>query len=563
MRNFLAGILSALILIALLCASCLWLAPWWLERPPSVAKGTTLVLRLSGSIYEQEPPTLYPLAGDRPWTTLRLWETMRKAAADPRIAALLLFPEKPSAGWAKLAEIRNSLLFFRKSGKPVAAYLRSATARDYYLATAAGRLAAPPGDLLDLKGLRAELTYGRLALDKLGILPEFESIGRYKDGPDILTRSSSTPETRQVINNLLDARLEGLITAISQSRNRTPQQARQLLDEGPFLASSALSSGLIDATQYEDQTRSALAAQLHQKDLIPLAAEDYQRVRTPPPGLDGKHKIAFVAAEGDILRAPIPFFDEQVLDPESFAETLKKVREDDSIEAVILRIDSPGGDAIASDEMTREVKRVATKKPVIVSMADVAASGGYALAMGAPTVVAYPETITGSIGVFFGKLTLAGLYEKLGIRKEIYTRGRFAAMDSDAQPLNDDARLKLRQSLEAVYSDFVRQVAASRKKKYDEIDRIAQGRVWLGSEAKANGLVDDLGGIERAIDLARQRASIPPRDQIRLVVLPSRPNLIRSLAQRLAPFVRSRPLVSLSSLSSGVWKRIPFELDVN
>ncbi|MCC6362875.1 MAG: signal peptide peptidase SppA [Bryobacterales bacterium] len=560
MRNFLAGILGGLLLALLLCASCLWIVPWWLERPPSVAKGTTLVLRLSGTIYEQEPPTLYPFAGERPWTTLRLWETLRKAAADPRIAALLLFPEKPAAGWAKLAEIRNSLLLFRKTGKPVVAYLRSATARDYYLATAAGRLAAPPGDLVDLKGLRAELTYGRLALDKLGILPEFESMGRYKDGADILTRSSSTPETRQVINNLLDSRLESLISAISQSRGRTPQQVRQLLDEGPFLAASALASGLIDAAQYEDQARSELAAALHQKELATLPAADYQRVRPPAPGLDGKQKIAFVAAQGDILRSPIPFFDDQVLDPESFAATLKKVREDDSIKAVILRIDSPGGDAIASDEMTREVKRLAAVKPVIVSMADVAASGGYALAMGAPTVVAYPETITGSIGVFFGKLTLTGLYDKLGIRKEIYTRGRFAAIDSDAQPLSNDGRRKLHESLEAVYADFVRQVAASRKKKYDEIDRIAQGRVWLGSEAKANGLVDDLGGIERAIYLARQRASISPQHQIRLVVFPSSPDWIHSLVQRLAPFLRSTPLLRLSS---GVWKRIPVGLAVN
>ncbi|MCC6391317.1 MAG: S49 family peptidase, partial [Bryobacterales bacterium] len=270
MRNFLAGILGGLLLALLLGVSVAWLVPWWLERPPSVAKGTTLVLRLSGTIYEQEPPTLYPF-GERSWTTLRLWETLGKAAADPRIVALLLFPEKPAAGWAKLAEIRNSLLLFRKTGKPVAAYLRSATARDYFLATAAGRLAAPPGDLVDLKGLRAELTYGRLALDKLGILPEFESIGRYKDGADILTRSSSTPETRQVINNLLDSRLDSLISAISQSRHRAPQQVRQLFDEGPFLAASALASGLIDVAQYEDQTRAELAAALQQKELTTLS----------------------------------------------------------------------------------------------------------------------------------------------------------------------------------------------------------------------------------------------------------------------------------------------------
>lgn len=559
MRNFLAGILGGLLLVLLVCVSSLWLIPWWLERPPSVARGTTLVLRLSGTIHEQEPPALYPFA-ERPWTTLRLWETVGKAAADPRIAALLLFPEGPAAGWAQLAEIRNSLLLFRKTGKPVAAYLRNATARDYYLATAAGKLAASPGGMVDLKGLRAELTYGRLALDKLGILPEFESIGRYKDGPDILTRSSSTPETRQIINNLLDSRIASLIAAISQSRNRTPQQVRQLLDEGPFLSAAALSSGLIDAAQYEDQTRSELAAALHQQELTTLSAADYQRVRAPAPGLGGKQKIAFIAAEGDILRSPIPFIDEQVLDPESFAATLKQAREDDSIKAVILRIDSPGGDAIASDEMAREVQRLAAAKPVIVSMSSVAASGGYALAMGAPTVIAYPETITGSIGVFFGKLTLTGLYDKLGIRKEIYTRGRFAAIDSDAQPLSAEGRRKLRQSLEAMYADFVRHVAASRKKKYDEIDRIAQGRVWLGSEAKDNGLVDDLGGIQRAIDLARERASIPARERIRLVVLPPPPDLRHSLEQRLAPFLRSTPLLRLHSVA---WKRLSFGLDVN
>ncbi|HUQ93081.1 MAG TPA: signal peptide peptidase SppA, partial [Bryobacteraceae bacterium] len=534
MRNFWFGVVCGLAFAILLSAAGLWLVPWWMARAPRVAAGSTLVLTLGGTIAEREPVDLSLLGAEPPWTTLRLWETLRKAAADPRIAAVLLMPEKPGAGWAKLAEIRGALLAFRKTGKPVVAFLRGPNSRDFYLATAANRIAISPGDWVDVKGLRAELLYARGTLDKLGILPEFEAIGRYKDGADILTRPAPTAETREVINSMLDHRLQELIGAISAGRKKTPERVREILDHGPFIASEALSSGLVDATEFEDQTRAELARQLKQAELKTIAAADYQRVRASAVGLGGKQKIAFLVAEGDILRAPIPMVAADVLDPASFVKTIRRVRDDTKMRAAILRIDSPGGDAIASDEMLRELRLLAVKKPLIVSMSDVAASGGYALALSGHLLVAYPQTVTGSIGVFFGKLTLSGLYEKLGLHKEVFTRGRFADIDSDARPLTPEARQKLRDSLQKVYSGFVGQVAAARKRKYEEIDPIAQGRVWLGSEAKDRGLVDELGGIDRAVELAKQRAGIALQEPVNIEAFPEKPGLRGAIQGRIS-----------------------------
>jgi len=221
-----------------------------------------------------------------------------------------------------------------------------------------------------------------------------------------------------------------------------------------------------------------------------------------------------------------------VLGSDSFSKTIRDVREDDEIDAVVLRINSPGGDAFASDTMWRDLRLLLEEKPVVVSMSDVAASGGYYMAMGeGATVMAYPLTVTGSIGVFSGKLNLRGLYDKIGLTKEILTRGRFADIDTDYRSLDDTERRKLRDGIEAVYQTFVQKVADARGSSWDEIHEVAQGRVWLGTQAETNGLVDELGGFERAIALAKEQAEIDPDDDVQLLTYPAPKTFIEQIME--------------------------------
>src|SRR5258708_34902318 len=211
---------------------------------------------------------------------------------------------------------------------------------------------------------------------------------------------------------------------------------------------------------------------------------------------------------------------------------IRQVRDDASIKAVILRIDSPGGDGIASDDILHEAKLLSAKKPTVISMSDLAASGGYFIAMTGDPVVAYRNTETGSIGVFFGKINLRGLYDKIGVKKEILTRGRFADIDTEYAPLNTSQRRKLRVEIEEFYRGFVQRVADGRKRKYEDIEALAQGRVWTGAQAKQNGLVDELGGLDRAIEMAKQKAKIAAADKITLVPYPPRRSLLEVLLER-------------------------------
>jgi protease-4 len=211
---------------------------------------------------------------------------------------------------------------------------------------------------------------------------------------------------------------------------------------------------------------------------------------------------------------------------------IRQVRDDSSIKGVILRIDSPGGDGIASDDILHEAKLLSQKKPVVISMSDLAASGGYFIAMTGDPVIAYRNTETGSIGVFFGKVNLRGLYDKLGIKKEIMKRGHFADIDTEYAPLNDEQRAKLRTEIEVFYRGFVQRVADGRKRKYDDVEPLAQGRVWTGAQAKQNGLVDEIGGIDRAIEMVKQKANIAASEKITLVPYPPRRNMLQVLLDR-------------------------------
>lgn len=524
MKKFLIGLVTGLVLAAVTGLLVILALARLGASKPAIADGSTLVLKLQGSITEKPGMEIpLPFYEEQAAPAMHeVWTALDRAAADPRVKALLLMPRRPAAGWAKLDEIRQGVLKFRKSGKPVIAWLSMPGTRDYYLATAADKIYMSREDYLDLKGLRAEALFLKNTLDKLGIQAEIEHAGKYKDAGDMLTRNQLTPESREVLNSILDGVYGGLIQAIADGRKRQADEVRSLIDRGPFLAPAAKDAGLIDDLKYEDEVLAELRSRLNQKELKRISFRDY--VKAAGPG-EGKKRIALLVADGTILRGE----GEDPILSVSFSRLLRKLASDASISGVILRIDSPGGDGVASDEILREAKLLSQKKPLVISMSDVAASGGYYIASTGDAIVAYPHTLTGSIGVIYGKLNLKGLYDKLGVQKEILTRGKFADVDSDYRPLSNEGRAKLREAMDAMYQGFLARVAESRKRKVEEIEPLAQGRVWLGTQAKQNGLVDELGGMDKAIELVRAKAKIGKDEKIRLVVYPPKKSVFERL----------------------------------
>jgi len=529
--GFVIGILFVVLVGVILVAAAIRLGG---SRRPPVVANSALVLQLEGDLPER-PAVEFPIPffdNQQPLTIAENWQMLRNAAADSRIQAVVLEPRGLDVGWAKLEELRADLINFKKSGKPIYAFLRGAGTKEYYLATAADKVFMSPEDELDVKGLRAELVFVKGTLDKLGVQMEFEHVGKYKDAPDMFTKTESSAETREVINQLLDQFYGDLINTVADGRKKSPDAVRALIDNGPFIGKEALNGGLVDALIYEDQMYDQLRQQLKLSALEKIADRDYSRAAATNLGVDGPTKIALLVGQGDITRGSTNDSGDSGITTAGMIKQLRAVRDDASIKGVILRIDSPGGDGIASDDILHEAKLLSQKKPTVISMSDLAASGGYFIAMTGDPVVAYRNTETGSIGVFFGKVNLRGLYDKLGVKKELMKRGRFADIDTEYAPLNDEQRAKLRTEIEVFYKGFVQRVADGRKRKYDDVEPLAQGRVWTGAQAKQNGLVDEIGGIDRAIEMVKQRAKIGATEKVTLVAYPPRRNLLQILMNR-------------------------------
>ena len=555
MGKFLLGLVTGLVLVFLTFVILVFAALRFREKPPTIADNSVLVLRLAGEIPEKPPVELPAFLGNSgPGLTVEgLWMTLKKASADTNIKAVVLEPDGIAGGWAKLEEMRSDIEQFRKSGKPVYTYLRTPGGREYYLATAADHVSMGASDQLMLKGLRAELMYFKKTLDKIGVTVDVEHAGKYKDFGDMFTRTDMSPETREVMDSLVDDLYGGLVQHIASGRKRTVDDVRATIDQGPFTATQALKAGLVDSLQFEDEMWSDLKARLHGGEPHRVAIDDYLKVPLESVGLQGKSRIAMLVAQGDIVRG-VPGdngADEASVTSYGFDKLVRTVRDDSSIKGVVLRIDSPGGEVVASDEMWRELNLLSKKKPLIISMSDVAASGGYYMAMTGDPIVAYPQTETGSIGVVFGKPDLHGLYDKLGITKDAIQRGKHADIDSDYTELTPEERQMLRDGIDESYRDFVSKVAAARHRSYDQIAPLAQGRVWLGDQAKANGLVDQLGGLDTAIGMIKDKARIPASEQVTIVMYPGR----RSLWDVL---MRHSTDDALESKLSQIFGRVPF-----
>jgi len=484
---------------------------------------TPVVLRFDvpSQINECElPGRSFPFAalrGTNP-TLFEIERAIRHAAVDDDVRALVLHIDGIDWGWAKIAEMREAVRAFRRTGKPVYADLSAGGEREYLLASAAGRICSPPGALLSIDGLAATALFFRGTLDKLGIKPNFGHAGIYKSAVESYTRNDLSPPAREALDAVLDDDYGILVDTLAAARHVSPDSMRALIDGGPYDAPDARAAGLVDTLMYAADVDS-MARRRGSKRLGTISMSRY--LDQLDEGGMGPH-IGLVVASGTIAdgKSRETASDGRVAGAETVIDALHDARTRRAIRAIVLRIDSPGGEGPASDAIWREVEHCRRAKPVIVSMGDYAASGGYFIAMGARDIIAEPATLTGSIGVFGGKFNILGLLRKFGLNVETISRGRHAEMLSPYTDFTPEEEARFQRHLDSFYQVFVGRVATARKMTPSAVDSIGQGRVWTGHAASKLGLVDGLGGLEEAISLARRRAKIAADEDVVVDVFP-------------------------------------------
>ena len=536
-RRTLLLVVLLLIFAVGISATCVFLLMFAAGTAPTIPDDAALYLKLQAPWEEIERVDLLNAFGT-PQPTLRdIIATVHRAKRDTRIKTLVIQPEVEGALWGQLQELHAAIDDFRSSGKPVVAYLEAGTSQEYYLASAANKVILMPAGEIDLSGLATYELFFRGALDKLGVFPDLLHIGDYKTYSNTFNEKGYTPAHREMDRSLNKDWFDQLVAAISAGRKRPDADIRKLIDGGPYLAEDAKKAGLVDEHGYEEQIDDAPPVQ----GLRRVEGETYQRAMDYSSGLGGE-RIALLYAVGTIASGKSSFDAPggQVLGSDTFASWVRKVRVDPSIRAIVIRIDSPGGSAIASDVIWRELMLTRDVKPVIVSMGDVAASGGYYMAVPANVIVAEPGTITGSIGVVTGKFVVKDGLDKLGIGVDSVSDGKNAEINSPFKPFSKDERAKIEEQLQSTYELFLSRVAEGRHSTPAKIDTMAQGRVWTGRQAKDLGLVDELGGLDAAVQVARDRAKIDPKKSIQLVVYPARRSVFDVLANPLNSSVESR-----------------------
>jgi protease-4 len=515
---------------------------------PTVDPGDWLHVTLKGPLVTGAQPVALVLdPADLPPTVTDIAWGIRAAATDDRVPGLFLELEDPMGGLASFQEIRSALVAFRDAGKPCVAYAEQLDFADYMLASACTEVVMPPAGIGLVTGLSAELSYYAGTLEKLGAVAQFEHVGDYKSAVEPFERSEPSPAAREAFDALFDSLFAQMTADIAASRGRTVEETRAAIDAPALAPPRIREAGLIDAVAFRDAVVATLgqagtdgyAAAL---DAAPLAPSEEEPPLVPMrswlrslPEREGSRVVAVVYASGPIVSGEGEggLFADQVLADKDFAGWLREVGRDEDVAAVVLRVDSPGGSGLASDQMWRAIKRLqASGRPVVVSMGDYAASGGYYISAPADRIVAQRGTLTGSIGVFGGKMALGGTWAKLGITEAAFKRGAHADLLSSSTPFTEEGRAVFRQFLQDFYDAFLDRVAEGRKRSREEIHTVAQGRVWTGEQALERGLVDTLGGLDVAVGEAASLAGIG--DDYRVDTWPKPKTLFEMIAEDLS-----------------------------
>ncbi len=493
------------------------------------------VFDLSGPINER--PEIYNFLV--PGTlTVREWTgAVQRAAEDPAVEGIFVRINSPQIGWARMQQLRRAILDFRKSGKPACAFLQTESSLGYLLASSCDRVAMPESSILFLTGLRADMYFLKDLLAKLGAQADVAAIGKYKDAMEALSESEMSAASREMFLSLIDDLTSQSVAMVAAGRGMEPPEARRAFEGGPYTAREAAELRLIDDVSYLEQLVAGIeekagrpieldyeyaspAAAAAPPNLLTLFSELFQPERPLPT--EGRPYIALVYATGPIVPGTAEDypFAQNLIAQEDFLDLLSEVESDDAARAIVLRVESPGGSAEAADLIWNRLRILSEVMPVVASFGDVAASGGYYIGMPADAIVAEGGTLTGSIGVVTAKLAVGGLYEKIGVRTQHLGGGPYSGLLSEQAPWTEAERAKIMHLSEDMYRRFVSKAAEDRVVSYEALDRVAQGRVWTGSQAVECGLVDEIGGIERAIEIAAEKAGFPSGETPEVVIFP-------------------------------------------
>ncbi len=551
------------------------------DKPVSIHDNSILVLKAGTEIPDQGSDdilsgidfvnmTFTPVAGLN-----EILKDINKAARDPKIKGILIENGLMPSGWATTTEIRNALVKFRESGKFVISYSDYLlTQQCYYLSSAAGKIYVNPGAIIEFKGLHGEIMFYKKALDKLGVEVQVTRHGKFKGAVEPYILDKLSDANREQIKDYVGSIWETVVGSIAESRSIPAARLNKLADNlTGNQASDALNSGLIDGLIYRNQlidTLKTLSGVGLKKDLNLVSMTKYSKVPDESKIGSYKNKIAVIYASGDIVMGK---GDYDNIGGNRFADIIRKQRLDSNVKAIVLRVNSPGGNAIASDIMWKELELSAKVKPVVVSMGNYAASGGYFISAPATKIYASPTTVSGSIGVF-GLLPNAGelLEKKLGLSTDIVKTNENSDFPSVVRPMNPYEKMVMQQSIESIYKDFVTKVSEGRKKSFESVDSIGQGRVWSGSRAIGIGLVDELGGLNAAVKGAAELASL---DNYSVRELPAAEDPYSRIISQLGGEIRSRllknelgeaaPLVKMIKEikdMSGIQARMPYFLEI-
>jgi protease-4 len=430
-------------------------------------------------------------------------------AKEPKVDAVVFeLRSSPADSLAEIQELRDAVFELRRAGKRTMCHLEDATGAAMYFCAATNKTYIAPAGGLRFSGMRSQHMYFNRLLEKLGVHADFIRIGAHKSAPEQFTRSGATDVSRADKIDLLQQYEKYFTEGLAVGRNLTVEQVRERTRNGPFVSREAVEQGLVDGLAFDDEVEARL------RDLTgrstPLRWDE--RKPTAPMNFGAGGVIAIIHVDGDLIDGrsrSIPFLGVEVAGSYTIADTLKAVRENPEVKGVVVRVDSPGGSSVASDVMWRQVRLTAEKKPTVISMGTVAASGGYLLSMGASRVFANPLTVTGSIGVFYGKVDVVELLNKIGVDVETYRTSERADAESIFRPFTPDERKVLEQKVGIWYDDFLGRVAEARHMTKEQVDAVAQGRVWTGEEALAHGLVDELGGLRQALEYVRKQTNLP------------------------------------------------------
>lgn len=528
-----------------------------------------LSITLDGAFDENPAPTFQAaFSGNTVPSFAAVIRAIDRAGAEPNLQTVFVRIGGADLGWARAHEVREALVRLRSKGKKVTAFLEDSGNKEYYVASAADQIVALPESILEIHGLSAEVMFLKGTFDKLGIEAQFVAMGKYKNAPNQYTEKQFTKAHREQMESLIGGIYREYIEAVAKSRKKTPAEMEELISAGPYDGESALEAGLVDKLDYPEEALDA-AGDTHRH------LGDF---RDTGGAFDTRPKVALIFVDGEILSGesqPGGLGSSTVAGSETIADALRSASSDESVKAVVLRVNSPGGSGSASDVIAREVKNTASEKPVIVSMGDYAASGGYYVSAPATAIVADPTTITGSIGVFFGKFVLKGLFEKLGITNDYVDFGEGGSFASATRRWTLADQAKVEGLASRFYDRFLSLVAENRHMDVEAVHEIAQGRVWTGAEAKKVGLVDELGGFDRALAMAKDKAKIAASQDVAVAVFPAPKGAFERIfeeadgwddmtasksltAEGLAARFRARVLLQ----SKTVWARLPYGFEI-